>query len=300
MNETQNVFVKINGEIVEKTAIVQQEGFNPNTGEPVMVLKIQKGFNGQTGEPLYKTIERAGFDPQTGNPVYVIKGDNGIRPSASGTAGRVKTVTASSLGTGADAKSESGIGNIINSLGQNTIIAIAAGAVALVVVIVVLMAVVFSNRNKVAMATMKTLKEDTFGGVLLDAADVVSNQDLTVELSGKYDVGVASGDITAQYSQDISDSKIGANVDIDIAGIKQEAIFYYDNKVIEVAAPDLIDTVFMYDYTKDNEGGIIAEIVDEETAGKIEDVNTILSTGMKLAKDTEKYNKKLKRNIKKV
>ncbi len=190
------------------------------------------------------------------------------------------------------------------SLPTGAIIGIAAGGAA---VLAAILAVIFvlipsgaflSKQNKVAMAAYQTFNKSTLGGVVVDAGKVVSSDELTAEIEASAGFMGYGGSVAGAVSSDANAGKASIDAEIEVSGvIKQSVVGYMDDSTVQLALPDLMDEVVVYDYTR--EGGCMDEILQKISSGSSYDLNMVLSAANGLMMDSAKNSKKTMKAVKK-
>lgn len=276
--------VEINGVRETKQIEERQTGFDSMTGNATIEMQVANGFDAMTGEPVYASVKQVGFDPETGLPLYVLKDI----PPVSVTPVNNSTPVIEKVASGTSKK-------IIITIAIIAGLAVLAG-----VIYFIFTNVLLSSRDKVALAAVKTLKEDTIGGAAFDAYELLANSDaLTVETDGKVKVDGVNVKVSGSVAQDASAGKAGADLLLNISGISEQTIgAYYDGTKIQLSAPDLIDYVFEYNYTGKN-NGYLAELFEDETDVTIDDLNKCLVIFNDLYKKSPKYKKAVQDAVKK-
>lgn len=284
--------VIIDGNEVEKDVIKRQNGFNPNNGQPVFEFVCQNGFDPNTGEPVYVTLERAGFDPYTGQPLFKVAPKPSMQKSISNLIGK-PTQMEMQGGVNAPLKSKSNISKFIP-------VFIAAGAlivIAVVVIVGVLSGVFLSKRNKVALATYKTMNDSTIGKILIDAAKLADSNEITTEVDGTLDIYGYAADVDASIAVNGKRSLVGVDAKVNVSDMLDQSLkMYFDDTMLAVSIPDISKYVFYYDYTSGNEG-FVADLVDEYTKGDISDVDTIIQCLSRLMRKTSAEKKATKKAV---
>ena len=331
-NEKASVVV-INGVREEKIVIETIIGTNAETGEAIAEYKVQNGFDGMTGEPVYVPVVQDGFDGETGKPVFVEKTADVVTTEVAPEI-EVETATVSyeaePVSEDVTAVSEPVYEDYSQNQAESTevysqyqpadvstyddattkkkkpgiIIAIAAIVAVILIGIAVFGALkgglFMSPANKVALATANTLKESSIVETLMEASAFTNQSELTSTMEGSVSAYGTNVDFEATTAQDIKAGKIGAEGKVDIAGITDQTFkFYYDDKKIQFAVPDIYDDVFVYDYSSSS-NGYIAELIEDETDGDIDDLNALLKAANELYKNSEKYRTKLAAEMAKV
>ncbi len=291
------VMVILNGQKEEMELLTVQEGFDTNTGEPIMVNKVRVGFDGMSGEPLYAEVEKMGFDSDTGKPLYGKKESYSI-PAAP------------AIVEGAKEKVSKGKGK--------KIIPIVAICVA-VVAVLACVCTIFLNANpkaKIAAAVVKTLKEDTFADPIISAYKVLNSDVTTVSLKGNvktrvytgyYDSNVISIDVDSTVTENTNDATIGGVTKLDISGITEQSLeYYYDKEKIQFKLPEASKSLYEYNYKAKNNDGAIEEFL-EEMGYSVDELNSQLSAISESGQKRKEYQKELakvisgtKLNIKKI
>lgn len=276
--------VEINGVRETKQIEERQTGFDPMTGNATVEMQVANGFDAMTGEPAYASVKQVGFDPETGLPLYVLKD----LPPVPVTAANNSIPVADKVSSGVSKK-------IIIPIAIVAGLAVLAG-----IIYFIFTNVLLSSRDKVALAVVKTLKEDTIGGAAYDAYELLADSDaLTVETEGKVKVDGVNVKVSGSVAQDASEGKAGADLLLNISGISEQTIgAYYDGSKIQLSAPDLIDYVFEYNYSGKN-NGYLAELFEDETDVSIDDLNKCLVIFNDLYKKSPKYKKAVQDAVKK-
>lgn len=284
MEELGLIYVEINGQVKQVQAYRRKNGFDPMTGEPMEEIVVRDGFDPMTGEPVYVAVEKNGFDPMTGvqifakasskkaaNPGFQYRDNYSVKESP------------------VESRSYSAKKN--SKISIPIIIGIVVAAVVLVLAIA-LICILSSKQAKVFKAISKTIEDDTFGSVILESSEILSSNELTVEIDGEgYSYG-EGGKISGTFATDMDNAEVYANASFEFAGVSAESDFYYDDSKLQLAIPSISDKVYEYDYTKKN-NGIIAEAIEKTTYGEIEDVNILLSDIAKLMKKKSSYQDKV-------
>ncbi|MCR5266961.1 MAG: hypothetical protein K6E16_00395 [Lachnospiraceae bacterium] len=281
MGEVFRALVEQNGSREEKEIIREQTGFDGMTGQPVYSYRIANGFDGMTGQPLYVNVEQFEFDGMTGQPVYRIKGQSVFRKEAL----KQSALSLSSF----DWKK------------YLPFFCIGGGVLVLAIILIVLIAngVFLSKRDKVALATYKTLNESTFGEMLLNYETLMESNQLTTTANVEGSVYGYGGEVNATIAKDSKAGKLSVNADVDMSGVlSQELNFYFDDSSVQLALPEINDEVYCYRYTSDNDGAV-ADLVYDYTEGSIDDVNTILQCANSMFKSNGDLLKKYKSKFKK-
>lgn len=284
----QMALVLINGQYCEKQLFSRQAGFDPNTGQPVIELLVQMGFDGSTGAPKYEVVVQNGFNGETGRPVYVLKTAPVNMPFMSATPKKQNTAGMGSFGN--KTKSPFNLKTILIAAGSVI-------AVGIVVLILFLTGVFMSPMQKVLLASYNTLQEDTFGNVLLNMMSLSGSDDVTVDYKINVDSDGTNVKLSGNGSVDLDKKQLSVGTEVSAAGVNQSVQVYYDDSVILLNAPDLVDDVFKYDYTKKN-NGYIADMISQNTEGSIEDVNIILSSFWKIYDKRDKLNSEITSRLK--
>lgn len=300
MEEYGLISVEIEGQVGQVQAFKRQNGFDAMTGEPVMEIVIRNGFDAMTGEPAYAAVEQNGFDAMTGVPVYKLVEDEESEPAKESSVNQIVETVKGDVVQIIDSAKEvvkdagsasSGKAKALFS-GKFPTAAIIGGIAALAVILVIVLASALGSKQiKILKAIRNTVADDTFGEVLMDSAKILSSDETTYEMSGSVYAYGTGGEVNGSLSTSMKDAQIGFNGSFDIAGVSQEANFYYDDSKIQFSLPNISSSVYEYDYTKKNTGAL-ADIIEENTAGSIEDVNVLLSGAAKTMKKSSAYRKK--------
>lgn len=273
-----NVMVIIDGEKVEKEAVEKQNGFDPNTGEPVMELCVQTGFDGMTGEAVYSKIEPDSFDGMSGEQIYKLKATESGNNSPA-----IKMIKNSSV----------------------KISAIIAAVIAVIVVAVVAFGAVksglfLSKQEKIAIAFYETVKEDTIGKTLIEAADVLNSDKLTANINSDVSYMGQQANVKVTSAIDKTAPAMYGSANVNMSGIIDQTMeCYADGSVIEVALPEINSTVYEYDFSKKGKGAI-ADAIERSTKGDIKDLNDVISGCMEIIKAQPETSKKLVLEMRKV
>lgn len=270
LNEIGKVTVVINGEKREETIFERQAGFDGQTGEPVIETVVASGFDGQTGEKIYSAVEKSGFDPMSGEPLYRLK----VNDTVSSGKGKFKA-------------------------GKKTLfMGIAAVIVlALVVCVMALSGVFMGKHEKILLAAYNTLNDDVIGKSFINAVKVFDSDELTAKVESSGKISGANFEVNALLATDFSDGKVYSEGEIDAAGVNQSYKFLFDSDSVRLALPDMTDSVYVYDYTKKN-NGYLAEVIEDNTRfGKTEDINNSLRCLNTIYKKSHKATGKIKKEV---
>ncbi len=282
MGESFTAVVERNGFREEKEIIREQTGFDGATGQPVYTYRFASGFDGMTGEAIYTEVEQAEFDGMTGQPVYRVKG---------GASSAKKS-----------AAQKAGLSLPSFDLKKYLPFIIIGGSVLLLVAIFLILwfnDVFLSKRDKVAVAAYRTLEESTIGEMAVNAGELFSSNELTVQAGLEGSIEGYNGDLSATVARDSKDGKLSVKADVDMGGmLSQEVNFYFDDSSVQVSLPDINDEVYLYDYTADNEGAV-ADLIYDYTDGEIEDLNTVFRCANNFLKSNDAYVKEVKSSFKK-
>lgn len=279
MGETQKISVRINGEVVKKDLYQRQNGFDPQTGQPKMEYVVQNGFDPQTGTVRYEAVEKTGFDPQTGEAMYSIAGQNNYANN-----------TTSQFKTGLEGKSVKLPANLTKIL---PIAGAVVGGIAVIAIIIAIISnVILGPSVKIANAFYKTVKEDSFGKTAVSMYELVENEELTENINISAD-GV---EVNGSIGVDRSKGKLGADVEVSAKGIDEKVQIYYDKNMVQVAVPEIFDEIFEYDSTKSNDG-MLSDLIEENTKGDIDDLNTLVSGLGEIMQGSSAYSKALRKEM---
>lgn len=314
-NNAEEIVLFDNGEeLVEKKLIKRQNGFDGMTGEPVFEYCIQNGFDGMTGEPVYIQVGEVGDDAESGKKIFKKKDEIEVKaepeketeeaestePSAEQEAGQGAEPATDEESDYAVADEEEtskkGIKDVVTGVltGKHGI-KILAGVAAAVILIVVLAAaavagVFIDKHDKLLLAAYNTVKDDTIGGTAVKAGELLKAGDVTVEYDGKIGYMGVSASVDGSIASNISKGQYYADANVNVAGVaEQTAQVYMDGSVIQCAVPEINDKVYEYNYTKTSDG-FLAETVEKNTIGSIDDVNAIISSAHNMTKSSAKYN----------
>lgn len=269
LTEIGKVAVMIAGEKREETLYERQAGFDGQTGERLTELVVASGFDGQTGEKIYSVVEKGGFDPMSGEQLY-----------------RVKSAPVSPAGNKSNKKKMPviiGIGAVI--------------AVALVVTVLAVTGVFMGKHEKIALAVINTVKDDTVGNALFNAGMVLNSEELTAKVESTGKISGANYNVNALLALDSSKGRIYSDGQIDAMGVKQSFGFLFDDSSVRFAFPDMTDSMYVYDYTKKNNGFIADTIESETNYGKIDDLNDIFQSINNIYKKSHKTAGKIEKEI---
>ena len=295
-NKTFMAIVEIDGVREEREVVEVSEGFDAMTGEPIKKFKVKSGFDAMTGEPTMTEVEADGFDGETGKQVFKAKTEAagaGIAKAAENAAASVANVAEAA-------------GEAVNKAAKSNALPIVAVIGAAVIAIVALLVIVFKSgvftkpADKVALAIAKTVEQDTICGTLIDAGEILGSDALTMSVKGSANVEGFNMDITGELAQDAAKGQASFNADVDISGLTEQKIeFYYDDSKVQFAIPEVYGKTFEYNYKGKNKG-YLAELIEDETEGDIEDLNKVLSTFSDMYKKSPKYRKELQSELLKV
>lgn len=292
MSDNIKTKVIIDGNEVEKEVIKRQNGFNPNNGQPVFEFVCQNGFDPYTGQPVYVVLERAGFDPYTGQPLFKVAPTPVAQKQTSNLIGQPNQMEMQG-GVNAPSKQKSDIKKFLP-----VFIAIGALIVAAIVVIVGVFSGAFlSKRNKVALATYKTLNDSTIGKMLIDAGKLLDSDELTTEVAGNLEAYGYAADVDASVALNSKKSLIGVDAKVNVADMLDQSLkVYFDDSMLALSLPDISKDVFYYDYTSGNDG-FVADLVYDYTEGDISDVDTMIRCLSELMKKSPEEKKATQKAI---
>lgn len=288
MEEIGKVLVDINGERSEKVLYRRQNGFDGMTGQPVMEEVVQKGFDGQTGEAVYVSVEKNGFDGQTGAPVYKLKSETESIPSVEDVAG-------------VQAAQVAQVAGVIPQKKNKLPIIIAGVAAAVVIVGVGAFAAIksglfMSKQEKIIVAASDTLKEDTFGNVMVKAGELLNGSAMTTTLDVAVDGSRTPVNVSGTLAVDGEDGKIKFDGKGEIMGASQSVQAFYDDSKIQFAMPDASDTVFEYNYVGENKG-FIADRIESSLDMDIDDFNQLFVLTNESMKKSDEFNKVVRKKM---
>jgi len=146
-------------------------------------------------------------------------------------------------------------------------------AVALIAIIcLIIFSGAFSKQKKVEKACAATFNIDSeLIKDLKPVAKILSSDQLTTNYSVSID---DMGDIAGSVIVNGKDKQITANIDVDELP-KLSAKVGIDSKTVKAECPEVIDKVFVYNYTEDKEGYITDMLDDEELEGLDKALKTI-------------------------
>lgn len=314
MSETMKSKVMINGEARELELFQRQNGFDPMTGQPVMEIVCRTGFDPMTGQPVYVPVKQNGFDPMTGQPVYVAASapapapTPAPQPAAPAPAPQPEAPQAAAPAPAPQAAPAMNM-NMQQPAPQKPAgkknflpLIIIGGAVILtaaIVIIGLLSGAFLSKRDKVALATLKTLQDSTIGSTLIDSSNVLSSDQLTASVDGSANAMGANADFDVNLAMNLKKSLLDYNVYVDLANlIELNGELYFDDSMVALALPDATDEVYFYDYTKENEG-YLTDAVESLSSGDISDVDTLLSSVSVFLKKMPSCEKSIEKAFKK-
>lgn len=298
MEELGKIRVEIDGEYTDAVAYSKTVEYDPMTGEPVKETVIANGFDPMTGEKVYCAVESNGFDPMTGEPAYKLKKASvgaSINSFVSEASSKIKDATASAVSSVSNefsTEDKSSGKSKVNKTKLFTILGIAVGAIALVAIILFSVynsGAFLSKSDKIALATIKTINDDTIGNTLIKSAEILGSGDINTSLDVDINAGSYSGSYNGNFSMNLDNAEFYADGRIEYGGIDQTVQFFSNDKKIQVAAPDLLSSVYEYDFTKKNDGGMLADFIESNTQGDIKDVNELLKASTSYIKKSDSY-----------
>lgn len=297
MNEAGKILLKSNGNISEVMSYTQQNGFDPMTGQPKMITFVQNGFNPMTGQPVYCPVVSDGFEPMTGQPIYSIKQQNAPSSPSNGS---VNPQQISQNTAPVTSQVQKPVKPARNNSKAKIIIPIVIGVVALIAVIVgtlIYTEAFISPQKKILLATYRTVSNDSIGKNIINAADVLSSGEFTTSFDCDFSYGSDSISINGTNAFDLDAAKTYTEGQFEFRGFSQSIQLSTDDEKIRLALPDLLGDVYEYDFTKKNTDGFLADCIESETEGSIEDVNRTLLFAAEYLKNTSKFQKVFKKNL---
>lgn len=294
MEEFGLISVEIDGQVKQVQAYKRRNGFDPMTGAPMEEIVIRDGFDPMTGEAAYVAVEKNGFDPMTGAPLFAPANAGAPEPQQQSPVSQVvqsvkgDVVNVRKAGSGNGRKTAAPKKGV--KIPTGAIIGIAAAAV-VVVLAVVFVGMFSSKQAKILKAVNKTIENDTFGSVLVESSKILSSDSVTVDVAGEISAYGQGGEINATVAADVDNAKVYAGGSFDIAGASAEANFYYDDSKLQFSIPTVSKSVYEYNYTKSNKGEL-ADLIEDNTDGSIEDINVLLGGAAKAMKQSSSYKKK--------
>jgi len=191
-----------------------------------------------------------------------------------------------------------------SSLPMGLLIGIIAGGAALVALILVTVfvlvpnGVLLSKQNKVAMAAYQTLKKSTMGGVALEAGEILASDEISAEVAANASVVGYGASVEGTMSADRAAGKASVDAKVNVSGVINQSVeAYMDDSSVQLALPDMLDQVLIYDYTRN--GGCVDEILRSATNGSSADLNDALSALNSMMKNSSKSSKGTIKAIKK-
>ena len=264
-------FDPMTGEPIEETA-PQAEGpqFDPMTGAPIGEAgPAPEPAPAPAGEPM-QGAPAGGFDPMTGRPVEQGAPAGGFdpmtgRPVGQGGAAPKKQIPVKMIGIG-------------------------VGAVAaLAIIFGLIVPNVGGGKNaKYYKAICNTFKGSSLTKAL-DVSKILKDGKYTLKLEASYKDDASA---SAAYAYAGKDQSLEASAKYNDTSISGIAVL--DDKQVQFQVPDLMDTVFTYDYTAKKKG-YITEAVDRDTLDQIDETLAQLTA----VKEYKGLDKKLEKTTKK-
>jgi len=226
------------GEPIKESAVVE----DPKTVEPEVVEEKIVGYDPMTGEPIKESapVEEkvVSFDPMTGKPV--------TENSAPGNTTAPKFDVAGLL--------------------KNKVL-IAVAAVVVVVLVAIFSGVFVSSHTKVLLAVANTFSDESKLSKACQGLGLLTTDSYTVSAKADVEGQLIEGSFAAKKNEMQLTGKV------DIKNYPEvEATIGLDSKQVRAKADIFEDQLFVYDFTKENDGYLMEEFNDEQ----VEMINNIL------------------------
>lgn len=238
--------------------------FDPMTGEPINKETPQAAEQNTEQTTAQETVQpdagqpEMNFDPMTGKPV----GAPEAAPKKKG--------------------------------GFNVLIAIAAAAVAVVVIALVVVGLVASGAflgkgAQVIAATGNTFKEQGFFATTVRKS--------IIDPDGKYTISASGTVEDVEFSTTLASSKdrIQLAVSAETADMPKIAgVMEIDQEKIQMACPELLDYLFVYNFTEEKDGYLVDEVGEKEIEEMDETLQSLMNSKITDKKIVSTYSKKIK------
>ena len=274
--------------------------FDPMTGKPIAPENNPPkivGYDPMTGEPIYEKVQAApqpkivGYDPMTGAPIY----DNGQNPS--GASSNISNQNMANQGGGPAMqtpkkpffKTGGGIA-LICVLAVLVIVAIGGG--------VVFAVTNMNSHNKLLVATINTLKDDTVLSNVVNMYEVANGQKLTMEVDVTVEEDSEYAKMEGVISADVPAMKYYVDGTANISGIQSQKVqAYLDHDKVQVLLPSIYGDVFQYQFTGENNGYLKTLLEDEVGYGVLDAIDESVQATLEMTTKSSEYQKVLLANL---